>query len=591
MAYTAVELIDMKREGQPLPADGIEWLIDAYTRDLVPDYQMAAMAMAIMFNGLEPDELAVWTAAMIASGDTLDFSDIPVPKIDKHSTGGVGDKISIPLAPLVAACGMAVPMMSGRGLGHTGGTLDKLESIPGFEPRIDQKRFHEILAEHHLVLAGQSDTMVPADRKLYALRDATGTVPSIPLISSSIMSKKLSEGLDGLVLDVKTGSGAFMEELEDARELARTMVGIGTNSGVNTVALITSMEQPLGREVGNANEIAESVAVLRGEGPEDVTELTFALAEVMLELAGIDGGRERLEETVASDAALQKLKDVAAAHGGDTSVLDNTELVVFLNKCDLVDDPELIELVELETRELLTKYGFDGENIPVIRGNAKGALDHPTDPESSQCIEELLSAMDRYIPEPKRAIDKPFLMPIEGVHTIDGRGTVATGKIEQGVITTGKPVEILGLGDVLESVCTAIEAFNRPLDQGEAGQNVGLLLRGIKSDQIQRGQVIAAPRTIRPRTKFQGEVYVLSKEEGGRHTPFFGGYKPQFFFRTTSVTGEVRLPQDREMVLPGDSAVLLVSLDKPVALDIGSRFAIRDGGRTVGSGVITSIEE
>lgn len=327
MAYTAVELIEMKREGQPLPDEGIEWLIDSYTNGLVPDYQMAAMAMAIMFNGLEPDELAVWTAAMIASGDTLDFSDIPVPKIDKHSTGGVGDKISIPLAPLVAACGMAVPMMSGRGLGHTGGTLDKLESIPGFEPRIDQKRFHEILAEHHLVLAGQSDTMVPADRKLYALRDATGTVSSIPLISSSIMSKKLSEGLDGLVLDVKTGSGAFMEELDEARELARTMVGIGVNSGVNTVALITSMEQPLGREVGNANEIAESVAVLRGEGPEDVTELSLALAEVMLELAGIDGGRERLEETVASGAALQKLKDVAAAHGGDTSVLDNTTLL------------------------------------------------------------------------------------------------------------------------------------------------------------------------------------------------------------------------------------------------------------------------
>ncbi len=327
MAYTVVELIEMKRERQPLPAEGIEWLIDAYTRDLVPDYQMAAMAMAIVFNGLDPDELAVWTAAMIASGDTLDFSDIPFPKIDKHSTGGVGDKISIPLAPLVAACGIAVPMMSGRGLGHTGGTLDKLESIPGFEPRIDQQRFHEILAEHHLVLAGQSDTMVPADRKLYALRDATGTVPSIPLISSSIMSKKLSEGLDGLVLDVKTGAGAFMEELEEARELARTMVGIGVKSGVRTVALITSMEQPLGREVGNANEIEESVAVLKGEGPDDVTELTLALAEVMLELAGIDGGRERLGEAVASGAALQKLKDVAAAHGGDTSVLDDTSLL------------------------------------------------------------------------------------------------------------------------------------------------------------------------------------------------------------------------------------------------------------------------
>jgi len=327
MAYTAVELIELKRDRKTLPADGIEWFIDAYTKGTVPDYQMAAMAMAIVFNGLEPDELAAWTAAMIASGETLDFSEIPAPKIDKHSTGGVGDKISIPLAPLVAACGVAVPMMSGRGLGHTGGTLDKLESIPGFEPRIDRARFGEILRDHHLVLAGQSDTMVPADRKLYALRDASGTVASIPLISSSIMSKKLSEGLDGLVLDVKTGSGAFMDELEESRELARTMVGIGAKSGVETVALITSMDQPLGNEVGNANEIRESVDVLKGEGPEDVTELTLALAEVMLELARIDGGRERLLDAIASGAAFQKLKDVAAAHGGDVSVLDDTSLL------------------------------------------------------------------------------------------------------------------------------------------------------------------------------------------------------------------------------------------------------------------------
>jgi pyrimidine-nucleoside phosphorylase len=303
MAYTAVELIELKRDRQTLPADGIEWFIDAYTKGSIPDYQMAAMAMAIVFNGLDADELAVWTAAMIASGDTLDFSDIPAPKVDKHSTGGVGDKISIPLAPLVAACGVAVPMMSGRGLGHTGGTLDKLESIPGFEPRIGRARFGEILRDHHLVLAGQSDTMVPADRKLYALRDATGTVPSIPLISSSIMSKKLSEGLDGLVLDVKTGSGAFMEELDESRELARTMVGIGAKSGVETVALITSMDQPLGKEIGNASEIRESLDVLRGAGPDDVTELTLALAEVMLELAGVEGGRERLEEAIASGAA------------------------------------------------------------------------------------------------------------------------------------------------------------------------------------------------------------------------------------------------------------------------------------------------
>jgi elongation factor Tu len=267
------------------------------------------------------------------------------------------------------------------------------------------------------------------------------------------------------------------------------------------------------------------------------------------------------------------------------------ELVVFINKCDLVGDLELVDLVELETRELLTKYGFDGENVPVIRGNAKGALDHPADPLFSRCIDELLEALDQYIPEPKRSIDRPFLMPIEGVHTIEGRGTVATGKIEQGVIAVGQKVEILGLGDVLESVCTSVEAFNRPLDQGEAGQNVGLLLRGIKSDQIERGQVIAAPRTIRPQSKFKGEVYVLGKNEGGRHTPFFSGYKPQFFFRTTNVTGEVSLPADIEMVIPGDNAAISVSLDKPVALDIGSRFAIREGGKTVGSGVITEVVE
>ncbi len=267
------------------------------------------------------------------------------------------------------------------------------------------------------------------------------------------------------------------------------------------------------------------------------------------------------------------------------------ELVVFLNKCDLVDDPELIDLVELETRDLLTKYGFNGDRVAVVRGNARGALDHPADPEFSRCIGELLAALDREIPEPKRLIDKPFLMPIEGVHTIEGRGTVATGRVEQGVIRVGQKVEVLGLSEVLESVVTSVEAFNRPLDQGEAGQNVGLLLRGIKSDQIQRGQVIAAPRSIQPRSKFKGEVYVLGKDEGGRHTPFFSGYKPQFFFRTTNVTGEVRLSAGIEMVMPGDNAAIAVNLDKPVALDIGSRFAVREGGKTVGSGVITEIVE
>jgi elongation factor Tu len=265
------------------------------------------------------------------------------------------------------------------------------------------------------------------------------------------------------------------------------------------------------------------------------------------------------------------------------------ELVVFLNKCDLVDDPDLIDIVELETRELLTKYGFDGANTPVVRGNARGALDHPADPAYNRWIGELLDALDRFIPEPKRLVDRPFLMPIEGVHTIEGRGTVATGKIEQGAITVGQKVEILGLGGVLESVCTSVEAFNRPLHVGSAGQNVGLLLRGIKADQLRRGQVIAAPRTIRPRQKFKGEVYVLSKDEGGRHTPFFSGYKPQFFFRTSNVTGEVQLPAGVDMVMPGDNAAVVVSLDKAVALESGSRFAIREGGKTVGSGVITEV--
>jgi pyrimidine-nucleoside phosphorylase len=327
MAFTAVELIATKRDRGTLSPDAIDWLIRAYTDGSVTDYQMSAMAMAIFFNGLDPDELAAWTAAMLHSGQVLDCSDIPKPKVDKHSTGGVGDKISIPLAPLVAACGVAVPMMSGRGLGHTGGTLDKLETIPGFTTGLDPQRFHEVLAEHGLVLAGQSETLVPADRKLYALRDATATVPSIPLISSSIMSKKLAEGLDGLLLDVKTGSGAFMQDLEKSRELARTMVGIGIRNQVKTVALITRMDQPLGREVGNANEMRESIDVLNGGGPPDVVELTLAFGEVMLELAGESGGRDRLLEAIANGAALRKLIDVVAAQGGDTSMIDDPSLL------------------------------------------------------------------------------------------------------------------------------------------------------------------------------------------------------------------------------------------------------------------------
>lgn len=327
MAFTAVELIEAKRDSRELDADAIEWLIAAYTEGSVPDYQMAAMAMAILLNGMSGDELSAWTAAMLHSGEVLDLSNIAAAKVDKHSTGGVGDKISIPLAPLVASVGVVVPMMSGRGLGHTGGTLDKLESVPGFTTGLDPDRFRDVLATHGLVLAGQSETLVPADRKLYALRDATATVPSLPLISSSIMSKKLAESLDGLVLDVKTGSGAFMQDLEGSRLLARTMVDIGARHGVKTVALITWMGQPLGREVGNANEMRESIDVLRGEGPDDVVELTLALGEVMMELAGIDGGRDALLDAIASGKAMQKLIDVVVAQGGDPAYIEDPSLL------------------------------------------------------------------------------------------------------------------------------------------------------------------------------------------------------------------------------------------------------------------------
>ncbi|MDH3463820.1 MAG: thymidine phosphorylase, partial [Acidimicrobiia bacterium] len=326
MSYTAVGLIEQKRDGKALTPDAIEWLIGAYTNGHVADYQMSAMAMAIYFNGLSPEELAAWTSAMLHSGEVLNFDDVPHPKVDKHSTGGVGDKISIPLAPLVASCGVAVPMMSGRGLGHTGGTLDKLETIPGFFTGLDPARFRSILRWHGLVLAGQSETLVPADRKLYALRDASGTVASIPLISSSIMSKKLAEGLDGLLLDVKTGSGAFMKTREASRELARTMVGIGSDHGVRTVALITDMSQPLGNEVGNANEMIESIEVLKGGGPADVTELTMAFGEVMLVLGGIEGGRELLQSKIDSGEAVDKLKEVIVAQEGDPAVVDDFDL-------------------------------------------------------------------------------------------------------------------------------------------------------------------------------------------------------------------------------------------------------------------------
>ncbi|MAT15177.1 MAG: elongation factor Tu [Planctomyces sp.] len=264
-------------------------------------------------------------------------------------------------------------------------------------------------------------------------------------------------------------------------------------------------------------------------------------------------------------------------------------LVVFLNKCDLVDDEELLELVEMEVRDLLNKYDFPGDDITIIRGNAKGALDNPSDEKYSQCITDLVAALDSDIPEPAREADKPFLMAVEDVFSIAGRGTVVTGRIEQGVVKVGEKIAIIGLKDTAETTCTGVEMFNKTLNEGMAGDNVGILLRGTKKEDVERGQVLAAPGSITPHTKFEGEVYVLSKEEGGRHTPFFSGYRPQFYFRTTDVTGSTNLLDGVEMCMPGDNVKVEVELGKPVALTQGSRFAIREGGRTVGSGVVTKI--
>jgi elongation factor Tu len=266
-------------------------------------------------------------------------------------------------------------------------------------------------------------------------------------------------------------------------------------------------------------------------------------------------------------------------------------IVVFLNKTDQVDDPELLELVELEVRELLSQYEFPGDDLPVIKGSALEALENPSDKEKTQCIVDLMESVDNYVPDPERDIDKPFLMPVEDVFSITGRGTVGTGRVERGVIKVSEEVEIIGLGMKKKTVCTGVEMFRKLLDEGQAGDNVGLLLRGIDKEELERGQVVAKPGSITPHTKFEGEVYVLSKEEGGRHTPFFNGYRPQFYFRTTDVTGAVTLPEGVEMVMPGDNVKIVGELITEIAMEEGLRFAIREGGRTVGAGVVTKIIE
>jgi thymidine phosphorylase len=314
-SHDAVEVITAKRDKRELTDSQIDWVIDAYTRGAVADEQMASLAMAILLNGMVPREIARWTAAMIASGERMDFSALSRPTADKHSTGGVGDKITLPLAPLVAACGIAVPQLSGRGLGHTGGTLDKLESIPGWRAALSNEEMFAQLESVGAVICAAGDGLAPADKKLYALRDVTGTVEAIPLIASSIMSKKIAEGTGALVLDVKVGSGAFMKDVDRARELAKTMVGLGTDAGVHTVALLTDMNTPLGLTAGNAIEVAESLEVLAGGGPADVVELTVALAREMLAGAGI--GDVDPADRLADGSAMDAWRAMIAAQGGD----------------------------------------------------------------------------------------------------------------------------------------------------------------------------------------------------------------------------------------------------------------------------------
>ncbi|MER7766351.1 thymidine phosphorylase [Kitasatospora sp. NPDC096140] len=311
----AISVIRTKRDRGELSDAQIDWVIDAYTRGEVADEQMSALAMAILLNGMQPREISRWTDAMIRSGVRMDFSSLPLPTSDKHSTGGVGDKITLPLAPLVAACGAAVPQLSGRGLGHTGGTLDKLESIPGWRALLSNDEMMDVLRDAGAVICAAGDGLAPADKKLYALRDVTGTVEAIPLIASSIMSKKIAEGTGALVLDVKVGSGAFMKNIDDARELARTMVGLGTTAGVNTVALLTDMSTPLGLTAGNALEVRESVEVLAGGGPADVVELTLALAREMLAAAGVHG--KDPADALRDGSAMDHWRRMIAAQGGD----------------------------------------------------------------------------------------------------------------------------------------------------------------------------------------------------------------------------------------------------------------------------------
>jgi pyrimidine-nucleoside phosphorylase len=373
----AVDLIRRKRDGGELSAEEITFLVEGLTDGIVPAYQWAALAMAIVWRGMTPTETASLVDAMLHTGTVLDLSDIPGPKVDKHSTGGVGDKTSLVLAPVVAACGVTVPMVSGRGLGHTGGTLDKLESIPGFRIDLDVDEYRRVACECGLVLIGQTAEIVPADRVLYALRDATATVESIPLITASILSKKLAEGIDALVLDVKYGDGAFMNSLEDARALAASMTSIGRALGKPVQALLTNMDQPLGRTVGNAVEVAEAVACLRGEGPDDLMEVSLELAAEMLMLGGVarqrDEALERCRQAIGDGSALGRFRRMVIAQGGDGRVCDEPEQVL--------PRAERVELVRAERSGYLQQLkAFGVGQASMLLGAGRATAEDAIDP-------------------------------------------------------------------------------------------------------------------------------------------------------------------------------------------------------------------
>jgi pyrimidine-nucleoside phosphorylase len=349
-------LIERKRDKGVLTPEEWRELIQEYTAGRMPDYQMAALLMAVFLNGLEPAELAALAGAMLDSGERLRFDHLSVPCVDKHSTGGVGDKVSLVLAPLVASCGVGVPMISGRGLGHTGGTLDKLESIPGFRTNLSASEVQRQMERVGCVMIGQTADIAPADRKLYALRDATGTVEKIPLIAASIMSKKLAEGIKGLVLDIKRGSGAFLPKLEDGLELARTMIALGEHYGCRTVALVTAMDRPLGRACGNALEVEEAIATLHGEGPPDLTEVSYALAVEMLLVAGVEKAaqqaRSRLETALSSGRAAEAFRSIIATQGGNPAVVEDPGALPQAGEVAVYHAPKAGYVAEVEPRAI-----------------------------------------------------------------------------------------------------------------------------------------------------------------------------------------------------------------------------------------------